>query len=100
MIERITRRRAPAFWFERMREPRPDGGGAIRVAIWCHTTRPRRASRQPSPRAGTKTSGEHILRSMAKRQCATQCAWTPSLRRLRSESAVLVRQIEPVARRS
>ena len=62
MIERITRRRAPAFWFEQMREPRPDGGGAIRVAIWCHTTRPRRASRQPSPRAGTKTSGEHILR--------------------------------------
>jgi 4a-hydroxytetrahydrobiopterin dehydratase len=27
-------RRGAAFWFERMREPRPDGGGAIHVAIW------------------------------------------------------------------
>ena len=27
-------RRGPAFWFEEMREPRPDGGGAIHVAIW------------------------------------------------------------------
>ena len=26
--------RGPAFWFERMDEPRPDGGGAIHVAIW------------------------------------------------------------------
>ena len=26
--------RGPAFWFEQMREPRPDGGGAIHVAIW------------------------------------------------------------------
>ena len=26
--------RGPAFWFERMEEPRPDGGGAIHVAIW------------------------------------------------------------------
>ena len=26
--------RGPAFWFERMREPRRDGGGAIHVAIW------------------------------------------------------------------
>src|SRR5919198_1181721 len=26
--------RGPAFWFERMREPRGDGGGAIHVAIW------------------------------------------------------------------
>ena len=23
-----------AFWFEQMDEPRPDGGGAIHVAIW------------------------------------------------------------------
>jgi 4a-hydroxytetrahydrobiopterin dehydratase len=28
------RRRAPAFWFEQMEQPRPDGGGAIHVAIW------------------------------------------------------------------
>ena len=26
--------RGPAFWFEPMREPRPDGGGAIHVAIF------------------------------------------------------------------
>jgi 4a-hydroxytetrahydrobiopterin dehydratase len=26
--------RLPAFWFERMNEPRPDGGGAIHVAVW------------------------------------------------------------------
>ena len=28
------RRRAPAFWFEQMEQPRPDDGGAIHVAIW------------------------------------------------------------------
>lgn len=28
------RARGPAFWFEPMDEPRPDGGGAIHVAIW------------------------------------------------------------------
>lgn len=28
------RRRGPAFWFEQMERPRPDGGGAIHVAIW------------------------------------------------------------------
>jgi 4a-hydroxytetrahydrobiopterin dehydratase len=27
-------RRGPAFWFERMNEPRGDGLGAIHVAIW------------------------------------------------------------------
>jgi 4a-hydroxytetrahydrobiopterin dehydratase len=27
------RGRAPAFWFERMDQPRPDGGGAIHVAV-------------------------------------------------------------------
>jgi len=26
--------RGPAFWFEEMDEPRPDGGGAIHIAIW------------------------------------------------------------------
>lgn len=26
--------RGPAFWFERMEEPRPGGGGAIHVAVW------------------------------------------------------------------
>jgi 4a-hydroxytetrahydrobiopterin dehydratase len=26
--------RGPAFWFERMDEPRPAGGGAIHIAIW------------------------------------------------------------------
>jgi len=26
--------RGPAFWFEAMEEPRPDGGGAIHVSIW------------------------------------------------------------------
>lgn len=26
--------RGPAFWFEGMDEPRPDGGGAIHVAVW------------------------------------------------------------------
>jgi 4a-hydroxytetrahydrobiopterin dehydratase len=28
------RHRGPAFWFESMQAPRPDGGGAIHVAIW------------------------------------------------------------------
>src|SRR5215471_11710125 len=28
------RSRGPSFWFERMHEPRADGGGAIHVAIW------------------------------------------------------------------
>jgi len=28
------RGRAPSFWFEQMDRPRPDGGGAIHVAIW------------------------------------------------------------------
>ncbi len=28
------RGRGPAFWFEAMDEPRPDGGGAIHVAVW------------------------------------------------------------------
>ena len=28
------RSRGAAFWLERMNEPRPDGGGAIHVAIW------------------------------------------------------------------
>jgi 4a-hydroxytetrahydrobiopterin dehydratase len=26
--------RGPAFWFEQMEQPRPDGGGAIHVAVW------------------------------------------------------------------
>jgi 4a-hydroxytetrahydrobiopterin dehydratase len=26
--------RGPAFWFEGMQEPRPDGNGAIHVAVW------------------------------------------------------------------
>jgi 4a-hydroxytetrahydrobiopterin dehydratase len=26
--------RGPSFWFEQMDEPRPDGGGAIHVAVW------------------------------------------------------------------
>jgi len=26
--------RGPGFWFERMNEPRADGGGAIHVAVW------------------------------------------------------------------
>lgn len=26
--------RGPAFWFEQMERPRPDGGGAIHVAVW------------------------------------------------------------------
>jgi len=28
------RNRGASFWFEQMKEPRPDGGGAIHVAIW------------------------------------------------------------------
>ena len=28
------RSRGPSFWFERMREPRADGGGAIHIAVW------------------------------------------------------------------
>jgi 4a-hydroxytetrahydrobiopterin dehydratase len=28
------RRRGPAFWFERMQEPRRDGLGAVHVAVW------------------------------------------------------------------
>ena len=26
--------RGPGFWFEDMHEPRPDGGGAIHIAVW------------------------------------------------------------------
>jgi 4a-hydroxytetrahydrobiopterin dehydratase len=28
------RKRGPSLWFEQMDQPRPDGGGAIHVAIW------------------------------------------------------------------
>jgi 4a-hydroxytetrahydrobiopterin dehydratase len=28
------RSRGPSFWFEGMDQPRPDGGGAIHVAVW------------------------------------------------------------------
>lgn len=28
------RSRMPSFWFEQMQQPRPDGGGAIHVAVW------------------------------------------------------------------
>ena len=28
------RMRGPSFWFEPMQRPRPDGGGAIHVAVW------------------------------------------------------------------
>jgi 4a-hydroxytetrahydrobiopterin dehydratase len=28
------RRRGPSFWFEQMDEPRPDGGGAMHLAVW------------------------------------------------------------------
>jgi 4a-hydroxytetrahydrobiopterin dehydratase len=28
------RNRGVPFWFEQMKEPRPDGGGAIHVAVW------------------------------------------------------------------
>jgi 4a-hydroxytetrahydrobiopterin dehydratase len=28
------RNRAPGFWFERMDQPRPDGGGAVHIAVW------------------------------------------------------------------
>ena len=28
------RARAPSFWFERMEQPRADGGGAIHIAVW------------------------------------------------------------------
>jgi 4a-hydroxytetrahydrobiopterin dehydratase len=28
------RGRGPAFWFEQMGQPRPDGGGAVHVAVW------------------------------------------------------------------
>jgi 4a-hydroxytetrahydrobiopterin dehydratase len=26
--------RGPAFWFEQMEQPRPDGGGAIHIVVW------------------------------------------------------------------
>ena len=29
-----THERGPSFWFEQMREPRGDGGGAIHIAVW------------------------------------------------------------------
>ena len=28
------RNRAPGFWFERMEQPRSDGGGSVHVAVW------------------------------------------------------------------
>jgi len=33
------RGRGPSFWFEPMDEPRPDGGGAIHVAVWVPVER-------------------------------------------------------------
>ncbi len=44
------RGRGPAFWFERMGEPRPDGGGAIHMAVWVPHDRPRPGSQRRSPR--------------------------------------------------
>lgn len=41
--------RGPAFWFEPMGEPRPDGGGAIHVAIWVPYEQARLVSRRRSP---------------------------------------------------
>ena len=32
LVDRHTR--GPAFWFESMNEPRPDGGGAIHIGVW------------------------------------------------------------------
>ena len=28
------RNRGTSFWFEEMKEPRPDGGGSIHIAVW------------------------------------------------------------------
>lgn len=50
------RDRGPAFWFEPMKEPRPDGGGAIHVAIWVH-------SEQAEARvAAALAAGGHLVR--------------------------------------
>ena len=42
--------RGPAFWFEQMKEPRPDGGGRSTSRYGCRTSRRRPASRRRSPR--------------------------------------------------
>lgn len=37
--------RGPAFWFEEMKEPRKDGGGAIHIAVWVpHDQAPARVA--------------------------------------------------------
>jgi hypothetical protein len=33
------RGRGPSFWFEQMEQPRPDGGGAIHIAVWVPAER-------------------------------------------------------------
>jgi 4a-hydroxytetrahydrobiopterin dehydratase len=48
--------RGPAFWFEGMKEPRADGGGAIHVAVWVP---PERAE---SRVAEALAAGGHLVR--------------------------------------
>jgi 4a-hydroxytetrahydrobiopterin dehydratase len=50
------RSRWPGFWFERMDQPRPDGGGAIHVAIWVPY------EQAPSRIAAALAAGGHMVR--------------------------------------
>jgi 4a-hydroxytetrahydrobiopterin dehydratase len=51
--------RLPGFWFEHMREPRGDGGGAIHVAIWL-------PYEQAEARvAAALAAGGHLVRDVA-----------------------------------
>jgi len=53
--------RWPGLWFEQMKKPRADGGGAIHVAMWVPTSRRRFAwpLRSPPAAAWCATSSLH-----------------------------------------
>ena len=48
--------RDPAFWFEEMADPRPDGGGAIHIAVWLP------ADQAEARVAATLAAGGRIVR--------------------------------------
>ena len=53
------RMRGPSFWFEPMEQPRPDGGGAIHVAVWV-------APEQAEARvAAALAAGGRLVRAVA-----------------------------------
>jgi 4a-hydroxytetrahydrobiopterin dehydratase len=53
------RNRGASFWFERMKEPRPDGGGSIHISVWV-------PYEQAAGRvAAALAAGGHVVRDRA-----------------------------------